>query len=81
MFLKHALSDREKFKSDAELYRYIRYMPDAEYQHYLDNIYDYLKNDPRVDLFSVDHFVSSMLRVLLGERYSPNSPIISWVLN
>lgn len=59
---------REQFESNQELYDYIKNMPDDVYQQYLDTIADYLKNDPRVDLFSIDHFVSVFLRVILNKK-------------
>jgi alpha(1,3/1,4) fucosyltransferase len=60
--------NRENFRNDRELYQYMKNMPDAVYQKYLDNIQNYLTNDPRVDLVSTDHFISVFLHVLFGKN-------------
>lgn len=59
---------RERFKSDKDLYLYLKNMPDKVYQQYLDNIQHYLRNDPRVYLLSPDHFVDVFLHVLFGKN-------------
>jgi len=57
---------RERFGSNEELYTYLKNMPDDTYQTYLDTMQNYLKNDPRVDLFSVDHFVDTFMQIILN---------------
>lgn len=57
---------RERFKSNEELYRHLKNMSNQTYENYLTNIRNYLKKDPRVDLFTIDYFVATFLHVLLG---------------
>lgn len=61
--------DRRKFASLEDLYAFMKNMPDAEYQRYLDAIRNYLLGD-QVKLFSAEHYAKHMGEALLRSAAS-----------
>jgi hypothetical protein len=56
---------REDFANDEDLYTFISTMQREQYEEYLYNIKNYLDNDPRAQLFSLDNFVKIMMNAIL----------------
>jgi len=54
---------REDFKSNAQLYDYLKNMPQAVYQQYLDNIRFFMES-PQAYLFSVSHLIETLFSML-----------------
>ncbi len=61
--------DRRKFKTNEEMYKYLKVMPDAEYVKYLDNIEIYL-NSELAQQFSAENFAKTIVENCLGENKS-----------
>ena len=53
--------DRRNFKDNEELVTYLLTMPKEEYEKYLEHIYDYVKNDPRVKLFTWKNLAKTLI--------------------
>ena len=60
---RNCFIDRNKFSSDQEIYNFISYMSEFEYNMYLDNIRNFLKSD-KVCLFSVEYFLYKIIKML-----------------
>jgi len=57
--------DKENFKSYEELYKYIKFMPNAEYQEYLTSIEKFIKSDAMY-LFSAERFAELITDEIIG---------------
>lgn len=58
--------DRRKFKSNDELYNYLKNMSDKEYIGYLDAIKDFIRSD-KIYPFSAEHFAETIVREILKD--------------
>jgi hypothetical protein len=59
--------DRRKFKTNKELYEYLKEMPDNEYIQYLDNIEMYL-NSEQAQQFSAENFSRTLIENCVSEN-------------
>jgi len=57
--------DKENFKSYEELYRYIKFMPNSEYQEYLTSIEKFIKSDAMY-LFRAERFAELITDEIIG---------------
>jgi hypothetical protein len=62
---KNCFIAREDFANDEQLYAFISTMPRQQYEGYINNIRNYLENDPRAQLFSLDNFAKILMDVVL----------------
>lgn len=60
---KNCFIDRRDFPSFSSVYDYIRNMPEDEYNHYINNIQNYLKSDLAFK-FSSDYFIKNFIHSL-----------------
>ena len=56
--------DRRKFLSYEELYHYIKFMPENEYENYLQNIADFLRSDQIIP-FSAEYFAKTVVEQIV----------------
>lgn len=62
----NAFIDRRNFKSNDELYNYLKNMPDKEYVNYLDAIKNFIGSD-KIYLFSAEYFTEAIVREILKD--------------
>lgn len=55
--------DREKFASDAEVYEFLKNMPEAQYNQYIQAISDFLRSE-KAYLFSRDRYIETFIDLL-----------------
>ena len=53
--------DRRNFKDNEELVTFLRTITKEQYQKYLENIYNYVKNDPRVQFFTWKNLAKTLI--------------------
>lgn len=68
---KECFIDKREFKSYEELYHYIKNMPDAEYEEYLENIEKYLNSD-KVKVFSSKYFAETIVNNCIEKSRDDN---------
>lgn len=59
--------DRRRFETYEGLYDFLATMPDNRYREYQENIVRFMQSD-QARLFSIDHFASTVLTTIIGEK-------------